>query len=389
MNNQNKHRIVIIGAGPAGVVTSLFLSKNKIHHLLLDKENFPREKPCGESFAGNIFEVLDEIDPTIKSELFASNIVKQANELSFYSNTQKRFVFKIPSRKPAKVQASRFEFDEFLLRKASSADYCSLVEGVGVHKATKIEEGIELRLSDESILKASMVVFANGAVGKLISNFRGNDFQVKGTQFLFARGIYSSVSIQNENSAIDFTLLKTPFNNGGYLTYLPNGNCTLGLMVEAKKLKEQALSLEDVFNLSIKNHPYLNKVLENAKLDSKIKSTSLKLGNFKKKFAGNNYLLVGDAAVPLNPVTGMGVMMAMYYGRNAAKAIVEAAKKSDFSYDSFKAYEKHCSKKYKSEFIKSNLYTYLQLHHFGLFVWLLKKLDGNKFLEKWINKACF
>lgn len=389
MKSNSTNTIAIIGAGPAGVVTSLFLSKNKIPHLLIDKANFPREKVCGESFAGNVFEVLDDIDPSIKKEMFAKNIVKQANELSFYADSEQRFLFKIPFTQPSKIQASRFEFDEFLIRKASAKNYCTLMEGVGVKKATKQSNGIELVLSDNSTVDADIVVFSNGAVGNLIKNFRGARCEPDGTQFLFARGIFKGARVLNPNSAIDFTLLKKPFNNGSYLTYLPNGNFTIGFMVEAEKLKGSSTSLETVFNQSIKNQPYLSKVLSGAQLVSEIKSTAFKLGDFKKKFAGDHYLIAGDASVPLNPVLGLGVVMAMYYGRNAAQAIVKAVNNNDFSYQSFEEYNQHCLKKYKPIFKKSNVITYLQINNFSLMVWILKKSHGNKFLEKWIIKLCF
>ena len=36
-------KILIAGAGPAGMATSMVLSKNKIEHVLIDKETFPRD----------------------------------------------------------------------------------------------------------------------------------------------------------------------------------------------------------------------------------------------------------------------------------------------------------------------------------------------------------
>lgn len=390
MGNNIKNKIVIIGAGPSGVVTSLLLSKAKIPHVLLDKAIFPRDKVCGESFAGNVFKVLDDIDPLIKKEMYEKGIVKQANHLSFYSNSNSRFVFKMPISKPSKIQASRFDFDEFLVRKASHSKYCTFKEGLSVKNATKVSGSIQLLLSNKTSMSANMVVFSNGSVGSLVKNLRDETYKVKGTQFLFARGVYKNINVVNAKSAIDFTLLKQPFNNGCYLTYLPNGNVSVGLMVQAKLLKENnSYSLEETFIKSVKDHPYLKSVLSNSELVSEIKTTSLKLGKFKKKFAGDNYLIAGDAAVPLNPVTGMGVMMAMYYGRNAAKTIVDAVSRNDFSYNTLKPYDAHCNKKFKSEFKKSNLYTYLQTNHLRFFIWIIKQMDSNRFLEKWINKICF
>jgi len=43
-----KTAICIIGAGPAGAITSLFLSKMKIPHVIIDAAEFPRDKVCGD-----------------------------------------------------------------------------------------------------------------------------------------------------------------------------------------------------------------------------------------------------------------------------------------------------------------------------------------------------
>ncbi len=376
------NKIVIIGAGPAGVVTSLFLSKSKVSHILIDKAEFPRDKVCGESFAGNVFKVLDDIDPAIKTEMYAKGIVKHASEFGFYIDSNKRYGFTLPSKKPHKIQASRFEFDEFLVRKASESLYCTMIEGVTIHEAIKKQNGIELSLSNNSKLFASMVVFSNGGVSNLVKRFRGDKYDIKGTQFLFARGIFKNVNVVNPNSAIDFHLSKVPYKNCGYLTYLPNGNMTLGTILEAETIKSNKdINLKDTVTTAVKNQAYLNEVLGKAELVSEIKTTSLKLGDFKKKFAGDNYIIAGDAAVPLNPVTGMGVMMAMYFGKNASKAIIAGVAKNDFSYTTLKSYDKHCQKKFRFEFRKSNLYTYLQVNHFNFFIWLIKRLDKNRFLS--------
>ena len=41
--------ILIIGAGPAGATTSLFLCKQKIEHVIVDAALFPRDKICGDA----------------------------------------------------------------------------------------------------------------------------------------------------------------------------------------------------------------------------------------------------------------------------------------------------------------------------------------------------
>ena len=64
MSNSNPS-IVIVGAGPAGCATSLFLSKLKIHHTIIDKAVFPRDKVCGDALSGKVVYVLKQLDEEI------------------------------------------------------------------------------------------------------------------------------------------------------------------------------------------------------------------------------------------------------------------------------------------------------------------------------------
>ena len=61
--------ITIIGAGPAGTSTSLFLSKEKIPHLIIDKAVFPRDKICGDALSGKVVEIFNKLDRTIVPEI--------------------------------------------------------------------------------------------------------------------------------------------------------------------------------------------------------------------------------------------------------------------------------------------------------------------------------
>lgn len=390
MQKQEEKSIVIIGAGPSGVVASLYLSKYKIKHQLFDKATFPRQKVCGESFAGNVLKVLEDIDPQIPVELIDKGIIKKGVDMNFYTFNEKRYIFKIPKTKSAKIQAERYRLDHYLVDKAKASEYCDFQEGVGVKLVEKAKEGLNLTLTNQLKVFADLVVFANGGVGNLLQNFRGQEFSPDGVQFVFAKGLFNQVNVVNGSSAIDFALLKDPFRYGTYLTSLPNGKAILGVMVEEKLLKKNKdVKLNQLFEQSIQKHPYLKSVLGEAEMEGELKTTSLKIGDFKKKFAGDHYLIAGDAAVPLNPVTGMGVMMAMYYGRKSAEAIKGALENENFTYQELIQYDKHCRKKYNSEYRKSNVYTYLQTNHFMFFNKVIAWLDGKDWVQKIMNRLSF
>src|SRR5689334_15682060 len=71
--------IVIAGAGPAGITTSLFLCREKIPHILLEKGKFPRDKICGDALSGKVVDVRKKFD-----EKFADEINKESHFLGSY-----------------------------------------------------------------------------------------------------------------------------------------------------------------------------------------------------------------------------------------------------------------------------------------------------------------
>ncbi|MFX6011124.1 FAD-dependent monooxygenase, partial [Acinetobacter baumannii] len=60
-----KSLICIIGAGPAGASTSIFLSKLGIEHIIVDAATFPRNKVCGDGLDNKSLRMLNHIDPNI------------------------------------------------------------------------------------------------------------------------------------------------------------------------------------------------------------------------------------------------------------------------------------------------------------------------------------
>ena len=56
--------VIVIGAGPGGTVLTYQLKKKGFNVLLLEKEKFPREKPCGGGLTIKAYNLLKEIGLT-------------------------------------------------------------------------------------------------------------------------------------------------------------------------------------------------------------------------------------------------------------------------------------------------------------------------------------
>ena len=86
-------KICIIGAGPAGVTTSLFLSKMQVPHLIVDAGIFPRDKICGDALDLKVLRVLNELEPSIVNEMLADANFSKAWGASVIVSRDKRYEY--------------------------------------------------------------------------------------------------------------------------------------------------------------------------------------------------------------------------------------------------------------------------------------------------------
>ncbi len=75
VNTQKDFDVIVVGAGPSGSTTAYELAKAGMSVLMLEKEKFPRYKPCGGGLSLKIERILsinikDVIESTITGSYF-------------------------------------------------------------------------------------------------------------------------------------------------------------------------------------------------------------------------------------------------------------------------------------------------------------------------------
>ncbi|MBI3412747.1 MAG: FAD-dependent monooxygenase [Candidatus Aenigmarchaeota archaeon] len=53
--------VIVVGGGPAGSSCAIYLGRNSVKTLLVDKALFPRDKPCGDAVTGRSLGILKEL----------------------------------------------------------------------------------------------------------------------------------------------------------------------------------------------------------------------------------------------------------------------------------------------------------------------------------------
>ena len=74
-----KYDVLIIGAGPAGVTTALKLAGSGLKIAIFDKDQFPREKTCGD---GLTLDVINQL--SLVSDRLADEFLKFSKKLPSY-----------------------------------------------------------------------------------------------------------------------------------------------------------------------------------------------------------------------------------------------------------------------------------------------------------------
>jgi len=106
--------VVIVGAGPAGCACAYQLSGKGLKVALLDKDNFPRDKICGDALSADVINQLHRMDPNL-AEQFQNIVPKTSSKgIRFFSPDSEHLDinFTHAASSPGFV-SKRTEFDNF------------------------------------------------------------------------------------------------------------------------------------------------------------------------------------------------------------------------------------------------------------------------------------
>ncbi|PQJ74117.1 FAD-dependent monooxygenase [Polaribacter gangjinensis] len=333
-----KTAVCIIGAGPAGAATSLMLSKLKIHHYIIDKETFPRDKTCGDGLILYAYKVMKILGDNIFEEFLNHTKILHSKIIRLHINAKQDIVFTESNDRDMIISyAKRIDFDNFLVQKLSET-YTQKEFGNAVKSIQETTEGILITLKDSKQILANIIVGADGAqsiVSKKVAKNKIDDEKMSTFVTAYFKGI-NDMPAGNE-SEIRIIYNKMPFFF--YIFPLANGESNVSLGSNSHFIKENKINLVDEIEKIISTNQQIKHRFNNATRISKWRGWVIPYAFGNQKIVGNRFLLVGDAAGLANPFYKEGVGTGMMSGIIAAKNIQKCLKNNDFSESSLKNYE--------------------------------------------------
>ncbi len=345
----NKQHIVIIGAGPAGCSTSLFLASKGIPHTILDKATFPRDKVCGDALSGKTVYVLNKLDPTI-IQSYATNKVDFIDSWGVKFVAPNGKAIDIPFKQdmskesaPPGFISKRIDFDHTLFNRLDKR-FAEVIEGAKVTQVSYDNhqgEGTVVYQKDGKTITIDNVKLIIGAEGdrSIVAKKLGDIHKENNHYCAGIRAYYSGVTGMHQQNFIELHFLNELLPGYFWIFPLPNGKANVGAGMLTKEVSNRKVNLRTDMLKAIKENPNIRDRFKNATLEGTIEGWGLPLGSKKRKLSGNGFLLTGDAGSLIDPFTGEGIGNALYSGMMAADVIEEAIKTNQFSADFLSKYD--------------------------------------------------
>lgn len=336
-------KVVIVGAGPAGVGTSIYLSLAGIPHIIIEKATFPRDKVCGDAVSGKSAFVLRKANPEWLHEVYKQpkNYTPSSGIIFVAPNGKSLNIPYGDNLKPGELApgftSPRFVFDNFLFQKIDK-NYASVFQNAAIKQIEKTNDGVQVSFVKEQTtyeVNASVIVGADGDKGIVRKTFIAGDASPK-AYAVGLRAYYEGVEGMNENGFIELHFLPEMLPGYFWIFPLPNGMANVGVGILSERIRAKKINLRDQMLKAIENNPTISHRFKNATLNGKIQGWGLPMGMERQPISGNRFLLTGDAARLIDPFSGEGIGNALYSGMLAADAIKNSLKANRFDQDFLK-----------------------------------------------------
>lgn len=329
---------VIVGAGPSGSATAIGLARRGYDVVLIDKQNFPREKLCGDFINPINWGIFADLGVTDRV-LAAPHGEVTGFRITTCSGREAEARFRLRELEPSiGLGLRRAVLDQLLVERAAELGAVTHL-GCRIEKLSRIAHGWDVKIKGES-WQTKILIGADGRNSWVAQQL----------------GLNRSVAIQGRSvgfqsrlrcAGMDRRQIQIHLFPGGYagVVGLGDGTITLGMAIDKRRLGRER-GADFVFNALAQN-THLQKIIERSSGAAQL-SSIYPVYFPKRRSVTDHALLVGDAARVSEPVTGEGIYFAMHSGILAAETIDLALRQKNLSANALAGYERACRRAFRS-----------------------------------------
>ena len=302
--NRQALDIIVIGGGLAGLCNAIHLSKLGKKVLLIEKNEYPKHKVCGEYISNEVLPYLDflEVNP------FDFGAVR-INKFQLSTTKSNIISAKLPL---GGFGISRYTLDLVLSEKAKENGVMILQDTV--LDVTFLKDFFQVETKQNSIFTSKIAI---GAFGKrsLLDVKMGRNFIQKKSPYLgvkiHVKGNFKEDLVALHNFKGGYCGVSKVENNAINLCYITN-------YATFKQYK----NIEDFQEQVVFKNNYLKEIFHSSEALFE-KPLSISQISFEtKKPVENHVLMCGDSAGMIHPLCGNGMSMAIQSAQLASKLIL-------------------------------------------------------------------
>ncbi|MBL6446288.1 NAD(P)/FAD-dependent oxidoreductase [Fulvivirga sp. 29W222] len=299
-------KVIVIGGGLAGLVTSICLRKAGLPVTLIEKKTYPFHRVCGEYISNEVCGFLerlqifpDHVRPSLITRL---QITSVNGKSAFLPLDMGGFGL------------SRFEMDYFMYQKAVDMGVEFILQSQA--GAVRFEENKFLvDIEGASSMEAEVVV---GAFGK-----RSRLDKQMGRRFLVKRSPYIGVKyhIQYDQHPDDLIALHNFKNGYCGINKIEEDKYNLCYLSARSNLSKSS-DISDMEDHILSQNPHLKRIFTEAKFLFERPEVINEISFETKESVDQHVLMCGDAAGMITPLCGNGMAMAIRSAKTLSGEII-------------------------------------------------------------------
>ena len=331
-----KADIVVVGAGPGGVMAAQRLAKKGAQVALLEKNKVPWLKTCGDLVTREGLEALERSDLGEWTAQF-----KLVNRLRFTA-PDKRVLDVFLGEKPVARMIPRLQMDELLVKEAlrHGVDFR---EDCRVRRVEISERGV-CAYADGLEVTAQMVILADGSHAPITRSLGLFKEQVD----LIAVRQYLAGDI-DPDGPLEFHFQEQIIPGYTWMFPIGNGQVNVGAGTYFRRSHNKEVDLRVWLEQFKALHPTQADRLAKMEPMGPIRGHPLHTHLGGTQTHAERVLVVGDAAGLVGPFTGEGIAAALRSGERAADTVWDALQTGDFSEARLAPYTRSLEERYKAD----------------------------------------